>query len=94
MGGLGSRTAVPPLGTGRAHVYCDLGVFGGSQRHDRACLTAILGFLVGLGWHGRANASTGRASGSGQGGQKISPFRIVFGQKPTKQIKTTQNKQK
>ena len=26
--------------------------------------------------------------------QKISPFHIVFGQKPTKQIKTTQYKQK
>jgi len=37
---------------------------------------------------------TGRASLSGQGGQKFSPFRIVFGQKPTKQIETTQNKEK
>jgi len=54
MGGLVSRTAVPPLDMGRAHVYGIFGGFEGTQRHDRAststgraCLSAILWFWVG-----------------------------------------------
>ena len=43
------------------------------------------GFFCGLGWHGHATTGTGRASLSGLGGKKNSPFFcIIFGQKPTK----------
>jgi len=98
MGGLRSRTAMPPLGTGRALNSGVFGIFGGSQRHDRAttgmgraCLSAIFWFLVVMGWHGHAITGTGRASLSGQGGQKISPFSHLI---RTKTYKTNKNNTK
>jgi len=49
-----------------------------------ACLAAIFWVLVGLAWHGRA-------SDSGQGGQKISPFSHHI---RTKTYKTNKNNTK
>jgi len=98
MGGLVSLTAVPRLGTGRAHVFGVFGGFEGTQRHDhaststgRACLSAILWFWVSTAMPPQARAVLVFLV---KGGQNFSPFHIVFGQTPRKQIKTTQNKQK
>ena len=59
--------------------------------HGRACLTTIFWVLVGLAWHDRATASTGRASDYGQGGQKFSLFSHHI---RTKTYKTNKNNTK
>jgi len=92
-----SRTAVLPLGTGRAHVAANFGGLGGSQRHSRAttdtgcaCLCQVLVF-GGFGLARHTTIGTGRASLSGHGGQNF----LLFSHRiRTKTYKTNKNNTK
>jgi hypothetical protein len=77
MGTYVSRTAVPPLSMGHAQVFGILVFWLLGIGTGRAKGSGTFGLWVVLARHGHASLSS-------QGGQKISSFRIILGQIPTK----------